>query len=349
MDKRERSGYMREIRYADAGMDLKKLGLCFVRKCWLVVLAAMIGAALGGALYTFASVVPEAEREYRAMSKVYLDFEVDETGEVYQQYNGYTWNDLMATDPILDVTMQYLPEDYDRTEVTAATKAEILSDVRLLTITITTHDADRCDAILSATGQSLTALGNTAKEFRQISVIQTTAAQLVTADDRALQAVTAGIVLAVVLTLLGMLFYYVLDDRIMTAGDLKQVTDVPFIGYTGAGGRLQEDYENNLAYLQKKAGGVTTLTVTQGRPAGQEKESVLWETGLAAPVWDRLCAAGGVVIVVEYGKVHAVYLAYVLEQLRLRECRIAGIGISSADGRFLHRYYGRAFGRVDEA
>jgi uncharacterized protein involved in exopolysaccharide biosynthesis len=73
---------MREIRYADAGMDLKKLGLCFVRKCWLVVLAAVIGAALGGALYTFASVVPEAEREYRAMSKVYLDFEVDETRSI---------------------------------------------------------------------------------------------------------------------------------------------------------------------------------------------------------------------------------------------------------------------------
>lgn len=371
---------MREIRYADAGMDLKKLGLCFVRKCWMVVLGAAIGAVIGGALYAFASVVPEAEREYRAVSKVYLDFAADETGEVYQHYNGYTWNDLMATDPILDVTMQYLPEGYDRTEVATATKAEILSDVRLLTITVTTHDADRCNAILNATGQSLTALGNTAKEFRQISVIQATAAQLVTADDRTVQAVSAGIVAAVILTLLGMMFYYVLDDRIMTASDLRQVTDAPFIGYAGAGGRFQKDYEDNLAYLQKKAGNAVTLIVTQGRSAGQEADerhgthtakraaeaerkcvdhaqnsrmekeaSVSWETGLAAPVWDRLCAAGGVVIAVEYGKVHAVYLSYVLEQLRLRECRIAGIGISGADGRFLHRYYGRAFGRVDEA
>lgn len=138
--------------------------------------------------------------------------------------------------------------------------------------------------------------------------------------------------------LLGMMFYYVLDDRIMTASDLRQVTDAPFIGYAGAGGRFQKDYEDNLAYLQKQAGGVATLTVTQGKL-----------TGLDAPAWDRLCAAGGVVIVAEYGKVHAVYLAYVIEQLRLRECRLVGIGISGADGRFLHRYYGRAFGRVDEA
>ena len=28
-----------------------------------------------------------------------------------------------------------------------------------------------------------------------------------------------------------MLLYYVLDDRIMVAADLRQVTDVPFVGY----------------------------------------------------------------------------------------------------------------------
>lgn len=317
----------RGIKYADAGMDMKKLGLCFVRKCWLVIVAAVIGAALGGVLYTFASMVPESKREYRAEAKVYLDFAADETGEVYQHYNGYTWNDLMTTDPIMDVTMHYLPEGYDREEVAAATKAEILSDVRLLTITITVHDADRCDTILKATNQSLSDLGNTAKEFQQIRVIRTTAAELVIADDRTRQAVTAGMVIAVVLTLLGMMFYYVLDDRIMVAGDLKQVTDVPFVGYIGAGERFQEDYEGNLTYLRGRAGGIMTFIVTKGK-------------GISAEEWDKLCEAGGVVIVAEYGKVHATYLAYVLEQLRFRGCQPAGIAINDADGKFLRRYYG---------
>lgn len=377
---------MREIRYADAGMDMKKLGLCFMHKCWMVVVAAFLGAVFGGGLYTAASVVPEAEREYRAVSKVYLDFGIDETGEVYQQYNGYTWNDLMATDPILDVTMQYLPEDYGREEVTAATKAEILSDVRLLTITVTTHDADRCDAILKATGQSLTALGNTAKEFRQINVIQTTAASPVLADDRTVQAVAAGSVAAVVLVLLGMLFYYVLDDRIVTAGDLKQVTDVPFIGYAGVSGRFGEDYEENLDYLRKKRDGLCVLMVTQGRSAELEEQHmktaivkradqmsgetaeavdrnagkarinqaaieapVEWSAESPAEMWNRLCDAGEVVLVVDYGKVHAAYLAYVTEQIQLRECHIAGIAIGNADAKFLRRYYGCAFGRADNA
>ena len=185
---------MREqkIRYSDAGMDIKKLVLCFAKRIWLAAAAGAAGAVIGGLVYLMVSVVPEAEREYQAISKVYLDFAPDETGEIYQAYNGYTWNDLMATDPILDVTMKYLPETYSREDVMGATKAEILSDLRLLTITVTTHDADSCNAILQATGQSLTDRGREAKEFRRIEVIRTTEAALVVADSRLVQAVLIG-------------------------------------------------------------------------------------------------------------------------------------------------------------
>lgn len=318
---------MREIRYADEGMDMKKLALCFVRKIWLVLLAAVIGAAAGSVAYTVARAVPESEREYQAMSKVYLDFAADETGEVYQEYNGYTWNDLMATDPILDVTMRYLPEDYTREEVMEATKAEILSDLRLLTITVTTHNADRCDAILKATGQSLTDRGQVAKEFRQIEVIRTTEAKPVVADSRMLQAVLIGLVLTVAVMLAGMLLYYVLDDRILVAADLRQVTDVLFIGYAGADGRLGQDYADNLAYLKKKQGNVIVCSLKRQDTPQEE-------------TWQELYGADGVVLEIPYGKIHAVYLDYIMEQFRVRECCVAGVAIGGADGKFLKRYYG---------
>lgn len=327
---------MQKIRYADAGLDLKKLMLCFIRKIWLVLAAAAAGAVIGGLVYAAASIVPESEREYRAMSKVYLDFAPDETGEVYQEYNGYTWNDLMATDPILDVTMQYLPEDYTREEVTEATEAEIFSDLRLLTITVTTHDKERCNAILRAAGQSLTERGNAAKEFRQIEVIRTTKAELVTADSRLMQAVLIGLVLLSVLTLLGMLFYYVLDDRIMVAADLRQVTDAPFVGYTGAGERLEKDYEAGLECLRKKKGKIAVLSLTQSENVTEDK-------------WQELCAAAGVVIEIPYGKVHTVYLDYIIEQFGVRECTLAGVAIGDADSGFLNWYYGMAGKRKSDS
>lgn len=322
---------MREIRYADAGVDMKKLMLRFIGQIWIVLLAAVVGAAIGGTVYTVSHIVPESEREYRAMAKIYLDFAVDETGEVYQAYNGYTWNDLMKTNPILDKTMAHLPGDYTRDEVMAATEAEILSDIRLLTIHITTHEQARCDAILSAAGQALTELGDTAKEFKQIEVIQTTEAALVAADARTVQAVLVGIVTAVVLILLGMMLYYVLDDRIEVASDWKIVTDVSFIGYAGAGERLEKEYQDNLAYLRGQAGSISVLTITQDDTITPEK-------------WQELCASDGVVVVADYGKVHAAFLSYIIEQLQVRGCRLIGVAIGGADEKFLRRYYGRAFG-----
>lgn len=54
-----------------------------------------------------------------------------------------------------------------------------------------------------------------------------------------------------------------------------------------------------------------------------------------------LCNAQGVVLEMPWGKVHGVYLSYVLEQFRLRECPVVGVAVGSADRRFLGRYYGR--------
>lgn len=335
---------MQEIRYADAGMDMKKLGLCLIRKIRLVLIAAVVGAVVGSVIYTIAHTAPESEREYQAVSKIYLDFTADETGEVYQAYNGYTWNDLMVTDPILDVTMEYLPEDYTREEVAAATKAEILSDLRLLTITITTHDADRTNMIMQATQKSLVKRGDTAKEFKNIAVIQSGRAELVTADDRTVQAALIGLSTAVVLTLFGMLFYYILDDRILLAVDLKVVTDASFIGYAGAGERLDREYNDNLVYLRERIGVLGTLSVAQ-KTMGERTVGHDTDTVITQEKWKELCDADGVIVVVEYGKVHAAYLAYMIDQLKLRECRVAGIAISGADEKFLSRYYGRALGR----
>ncbi len=335
---------MQEINYADAGVDMKKLGIFFIRKCWMLLLAAVIGAVAGGMIYTIVCMVPESEREYQAVSKIYLDFASDETGEVYQAYNGYTWNELMVTDPILDLTMGYLSEDYTREEVAAATEAEILSDLRLLTVTITTHDADRCNMIMLATEKALVARGDAAKEFKSIEVIRSTGAELVMADDRTVQAVLMGLVIATVLTLFGMLFYYVLDDRIFVAGDLKIMTGLSFIGYVGADGLLGRDYDDNFAYLQEKIGAVSILPVTRktlkADDAGIEHNVIITQEK-----WKELRDADGVIVTVEYGAVHAAYLAYLMEQLKFRECRVAGIAITGADANFLSRYYGRAVGR----
>lgn len=315
------------------GMDLKKLALFLLRKLWLLILLSAAGGALFGGVYLFCHTVIAVNREYQAFSKVYLDFAPDETGEVYQAYNGYTWNDLIATSRIMDETLASLPADFTAEEVREAVSATILSDLRLLTITVTTGDPTRTEAILRAVDQALVKLGGSAKEFREIEVIQEEPARLLAMDDRLLQAVLLGVLSVCAAALLGMALLYVLDDGIYVAGDLKSVTTLPFVGYLppeGAQGtvgvRLAEDEERNRAYLEQKTGRLECYTPC-GKNTAQE------------PPFDRLRQADGVLLEIPYGKLDRAALAYELERLSLQDCRVAGVTIKDADVRFLRWYY----------
>lgn len=342
------------VKYGNEGMDCKKYFLLFLQKVWLVLLAAVIGAALGGGIYLFHHVVLNSNREYRAESKIYLDFAPDESGEIYQAYNGYTWNDLMATKPILDGTMAHLPEGYTEEEVISATRAEILSDLRLLTITITTSRPERTVEILKATDLSLVELGKQAKEFNDIQIYRETDARLVAADPRLLQAVLVGFAIALAAALLAMALRYVLDDKIYVPGDVKCVTELPFVGFCfgeagggpqnkssgkekdvdhGKSGRekelienLQEDLEQNRAYLAEKTGTLAMFVL-------EKKQTI------TAQAYENLRKADGVLLVIPYGEMDRTTLGYRIEQLALQECKLAGILIQDADTRLLKWYY----------
>ena len=323
---------MRERSYADEGMDVKKYMLCLLGRLPMLLAAAVCGALLGALIYTIVRTVPESEREYQAYAKIYLDFAADETGEVYQAYNGYTWNDLMAADPIMDLTLAGLSADYAREEVEEAMQAEILSDIRLLTLTVTTHSAARTDEILGAAVAALETYGTQVKEFVEINAIRVTQAKLLVADERLLQAVLIGLFLGLLLSLLGVSLYYVMDDRILVSGDIRKVTDVSFLGYVfsednSATGAFADDYEKNLSYLQDKQGALRLCNLEQDKPFSAED-------------FEKMREAQGVVLCLPYGKVHGTFLSYVIEQMHSQDCVLSGVSIRNGDEKFLRKYYG---------
>lgn len=319
---------MKDRCYADEGMDLKKYMLCLLGKLPLVLGAVAGGALLGVIVYAIVRTVPESEREYTAYAKVYLDFAADETGEVYQAYNGYTWNDLMAADPIMELTLGNLSADFTREEAAAAIKAEILSDIRLLTITVTTNRAERTDAILGAAVQALETYGGQAKEFLEIHAIQKTEAKLAVADSRMAQAVLVGAFLGLCISLLGFSLYYVMDDRILVPGDIRKVTDLPFVGYASGGEKLGQDFEKNIAYLRKKLGDIQVCELDRDKSFSEDE-------------LQEMRNADGVVLSLPFGAVHGSFAAYVTEQLKTQDCALCGVAVRDADGRFLRRYYGK--------
>lgn len=206
--------------YLNRGMDLKRLMLYLQKRIWLVVVLAIFGATCGGVIYQVLRSV-KMPVEYEAVSKLYISFGHDESGEVYQYYNGYTWNDLLDTDPILDFVMRDLP-GYDRDAVREATTAEILSDIRLLTVRVRGEDEKFVREVMSALESGLREYARESEELDQIKAIRSGAPERVYWDDRTMSACVTGAVLLGVLSLLVIGFVYALDESIYVQEDIEK-------------------------------------------------------------------------------------------------------------------------------
>lgn len=206
--------------YLNRGMDLKRLALYLQKKIWLVLMLAILGATCGGIVYQVVRSM-KMPVEYEAVSKLYISFGHDESGEVYQYYNGYTWNDLLDTDPILDIVMTALP-GYERQQVQEATTAEILSDIRLLTVTVKGENEKFVREIQSAMESGLREFARESRELDQIEVVRSKAPERVYWDDRTTAACITGAVILGVLAMLFIAFGYALDESIYVQEDIEK-------------------------------------------------------------------------------------------------------------------------------
>lgn len=208
--------------YSKQGMDLKRLMLRMQGKIWLLLMMIVLGAAIGGVSYQVARAM-RMPITYEAVSKLYISFSVDESGEVYQYYNGYTWNELLDTDPIVSKIEENLPsDDYTRQQVIEATNAEILSDIRLLTVTVQGSDEKSVREIQAAVELGLENYARESEELKRIDAIRTEEPQRVYWDDKTVTACVTGAVILAVIGVFALAMLYVMDDAVCVQSDIEK-------------------------------------------------------------------------------------------------------------------------------
>lgn len=320
-------------------MDLKRLGLLGLRKIWIVLLAALTGALAGCACYLIVHVVYAPAREYEAVGKLYIDFAEKSTGEAYQYYNGYTWDDLMKTDPILKYTMTLLPESYQENAVRDAVTAEILTDIRLLTITVRTHDPLQTKEILDATEQSLVHFATTIRELEQITVYRTTEPEAVIFNLQTGRVAAVCAVLCALVALLVLFLYYAMDDAIYLPEDICQRYGLPVLGVLGW---QEEELRTNLDYrYQNKKVALFVMEETTEKLPNVEAEIEIVSLADGTQVYEKLRRFEKVLIQVPCGRKNGKQLGLLLEQLKIQNCPADAVILSDADEKLLNQYYGR--------
>lgn len=271
--------------YLNRGMDLKRLLLYLQRRIWLAVVLAILGATCGGIVYQVARSM-KMPVEYEAVSKLYISFGHDESGEVYQYYNGYTWNDLLDTDPIMDLVMTGLP-GYEKEQVSEATTAEILSDIRLLTVTVRGENEKFVREIRNAVETGLREYARDDEELEQIKVIRSGVPERVYWDDRTTAACVTGAVILGTLALLGILFGYALDESVYVQEDVEKRYPYKALGILTKNQKGLQPYARELkANIRYMMGEGRTFAIVDMADHGDtrrlELERILNSEGLEA-------------------------------------------------------------------
>jgi len=294
------------------GMDMKLAMLLYRKKIWISLIGALVGAVLAGGLYFLVHVVYAPAREYEAVSKLYLTFATEDDGDAYQYYNGYTWNDLMKTEPILDKIMEEIPAGtLSRDEVKEKIGADILSDIRLLTVTVRTHSEEDTEKLIRACENALVSFGGEMVEFEKIEVIDHGQAGLVVLEDETVRAVVAGLVIGFLLSLLWLAFARAWDDSIYVPSDFEKRYGYPVLGVKFKGNETagKERLEENLQLLEKKGNDFTFVNA-------QEPDFTVGKS---------------VVLEIPYGNGNGKLVERCIAQAKLRELEVLGAVITEAD------------------
>ncbi len=234
-------------------------------RLWILPLLAIIGALVGGGIYFLVTCVFADAREYQEVSKLYIDFAYDETGTVYDYYNGATWTDLLTAEPRLSEAIEEAIPDISLEEVKASVKAEILSDIRLMTVTVTNADREKTERMAQAVNQALQSFGEQAKEFEKITFLSAEGPSLELISDRTRNAVLLGGVIGLLLAAVLLWIRVLTGDGIYAPEEVTERFDLPVLGV------LTKDEPQKAGRKKAEAQEQTEEKAQEKVPEAQEK------------------------------------------------------------------------------
>ena len=327
--------------YFKQGMDLKRLFLVMGKKLWLILVSVVLGAVLGGITYKVVTNITNGEPEYRASADYYISF--FESGPDY--YNAYTWDGILRDDPIVDYALTLLPEDITKDMVKAAVSGEMLGDYRILTVHVNAETKEKADLIAAAYQEALWNFGQEMKLLDKVEVWSQEEAVPFEKNNKTLNAACLGALIAVILVIFGLLFYYVLEDAVYVERDAEQRFGLPVYGLLTKGNdELQQQiYENHLEYVlgNSEIRNNEVLNKSTGKKETGGHEIAIWDGEQIPSSSDflRLRDEKLVLVNISWGRNNGRQVERVLRQLEIQNVNVNGLVIIGADDKFVKAYY----------
>ena len=211
-------------------MNRRSLWLRLRWQLWWIPAMTAMGALLAAILYMGIWLNVSGQRQYRQNSKYYLTFGNDAAGNPQDYYNDYTWNDLLFSVPAISQVIEVeLPDGMTMTEAREDIEAQILSDVRVLTIQVTDADPEIVQSLTNAVEDALVRYGSNAEEFQKIEFLSSDDVQQVVVTDRSQSAVILGGILGFLFSVCAIWFRELMDDGVYCPEDAARRYGLPVL------------------------------------------------------------------------------------------------------------------------
>lgn len=341
--------------YPREGIDSKAFLICFLKRIPYMLLIGLTGAIIGSGLYLLIAAVNNRTPVYYQETEYYIEFAPGRI-EAKDYYNAFTWNDVMKTRLILDKTMEQLGSSYSQESVKEMITADILSDVRYLTITVKGTDASLVEAVSNATEKSLEEFARDKAEFDSITQIEDNGTELLQQPLFTWRAAFLGFLIAFLLVFFRFCIHFGLNEIFYTREQIRKELGIPVLGllYRQKNDKMGEQELQTCLALKPIVNAQTVLAdVTEGNYAEYfvkeyavlvEQDADKMPQTAAYPVttlelYQKMEKAESVILVIPFGVPCLNRARDVLSELQRRNCKIAGAVLAQADNKWVRAYY----------
>lgn len=263
------------------GVDSRALLATMIRKLPFLFALAAAGAILACILHLLTVFISARDAAYVSETEYYIQFAPGRL-EAKDYYNDFTWNDVLSTDLILGRAMELLGDGYDRAQVKSMVTADILSDVRYLTITVRGRDPHQVEQIKDAFCTALEKFGESRDEFASIYKIEDLEIAQEQADYFTWRAALLGAVLFAGTGLFLVCLRFGVGSAFYTKNDIEKAFGIPVYGLAFQNrnaahdkgtekvtGRQDQMLAEGLNILLKRHGRIWLLDASCGQEAGR--------------------------------------------------------------------------------
>lgn len=217
-------------RYENEPADLKLLLIYVLKRIRFVIYFMLFGALVFASVYYLKTYVLVEEKEYVATGELYLVYADDVRMEnIY--INDYTWQKLVQTDKAIDYALEHIDSTVSEEYLKEVVTAGLVSDVRFVTLKVTTNDPDLSVEIAQAFQGAIVELGEEMIDIESVKVFtEADSAEEITGDDRTLRMACTGAIIGTLLSLFGIIMQYIFDDSVYVISQFERRFGIPVMG-----------------------------------------------------------------------------------------------------------------------